>query len=65
MILGLYLLFAPIGLLARKPSPIRRELRRPIDPKSVPLWMKIAFRGLGLLLVVGGWLLAAPAFVGP
>ena len=61
-VIGLYLLFAPIELLARKPSPVKR--RRPLKKGSVPLWMKIFFRTLGLLMVAFGGLLAAPLFGG-
>jgi len=60
--LGLYLLFAPIERLARKPSPVKH--RRPLRKESVPLWMKIFFRGLGLVLLVAGGLLAAPLVAG-
>lgn len=57
-ILGLYLLFAPIEKLARKPSPIKR---RSAIKQDVPAWMKVFFRGLGIaLLVLAGLLLAPP-----
>ncbi len=64
VLLGLYLLFAPIDRLARKPSPIKRELRRPLAKGSVPLWMRIFFRGLGLVILVVGGLLLAPLVSG-
>ena len=62
VLLGLYLLFAPIELLARKPSPVKH--RRPLRKEPVPLWMKIFFRGLGVVLLVGGGFLVAPLLAG-
>jgi hypothetical protein len=60
VLLGLYLVFAPIDRLARKPSPIKRELRRPLGKASVPTWMRVFFRGLGLVILAAGCLLLAP-----
>lgn len=59
-ILGLYLLFGPIEQLAHKPSPIKRKSR----PKDVPTWMKVFFRGLGIVLLVVAALLLAPVVRG-
>lgn len=64
VLLGLFLLFAPIEMLARKPSPIKRKYRAPLPRESVPLWMRIFFRGLGLVILVVGGLLLAPLFGG-
>jgi Na+/H+ antiporter NhaD/arsenite permease-like protein len=55
-LLGLYLLFGPIEHLARKPSPIKRKSR----PQDVPTWLKVFFRGLGIVLLVLAALLLAP-----
>ena len=60
-IIGLYLLFAPIEKLARKPSPFKQ--RRPAG-QHVPTWMKVFFRGLGLVLLVLAGLLLAPLIRG-
>ena len=60
-ILGLYLLFGPIETLARKPSPVKR---RRMSKQDVPTWMKVFFRGLGLVLLVLGGLLLAPLLRG-
>ncbi len=60
-ILGLYLLFAPIEKLARKPSPVKR---RRLAKQDVPTWMKVFFRGLGIVLLVLAGLLLAPLFGG-
>lgn len=62
VVLGLYLLFAPIDRLARKPSPLKRGARA--RRKPVPLWMKVFFRGLGLALLAFAALLLAPLFTG-
>ena len=61
-VLGLYLLFGPIEQLARKPSSIKREFRG--RTRSVPTWMKVFFRGLGIVLLVLAGLLLAPVFQG-
>ena len=58
-ILGLYLCFGPIEQLARKPSPIKR--RRPAK-QDVPTWMKVFFRGLGIVSLVLAGMLLAPLF---
>lgn len=63
VVLGLYLLFAPIERLARKPSPIKRP--EGYRPKPVPTWMKVFFRGLGIVLLAVAALLLAPLFTGP
>ncbi len=55
-VMGLYLLFGPIEYLARKPSPIKREVR----PENVPTWMKVFFRGLGIVLLILAARLLAP-----
>ena len=60
-LIGLYLLLAPIGLLARKPSPVER---RPLCPDEIPTWMKVFFRGLGLALIALGIALLAPVVHG-
>ncbi len=60
-ILGLFLLFGPIELLARKPSPVRRDSRPKLTADEVPTWMKVFFRGLGIALLVLAGLLLAPA----
>ncbi len=60
-ILGLYLLFGPIEQLARKPSPVKR---RRLAKQDVPTWMKVFFRGLGIVLLVLAGLLLAPLFGG-
>ena len=59
--LGLYLLFAPIERLARKPSPVKR---RRLGQQDVPTWIKVFFRGLGVVLLTLGGLLLAPLFGG-
>lgn len=56
-IIGLYLLFAPIERLARKPSPIKQRRR---TTQNVPAWMRVFFRGLGIVLLVLAGLLLAP-----
>jgi hypothetical protein len=61
VIIGLYLLFGPIEKLARKPSPIKR---RRMTKQDVSTWMKVFFRGLGLVLLVLGVLLLAPVIRG-
>ena len=58
---GLYLVFGPIEQLARKPSPVKR--RRP-NKQDVPTWMRLFFRGLGVVLLVLAGLLLAPLFGG-
>ncbi len=61
---GLYLLFAPVERLARKSSPLKRQARLPSSRKSVPLWMTVFFRSLGILLLVLAGLLLAPLIRG-
>jgi hypothetical protein len=61
-ILGLYLLLGPLEQLARRPSSIKREFRG--RTPSVPTWMKVFFRGLGIILLVLAGLLLAPVFQG-
>ncbi len=56
-ILGLYLLFAPIEKLARKPPRIGRQ---GTSEQDVPTWMKVFFRGLGITLLALAGLLLAP-----
>jgi hypothetical protein len=59
-VIGLYLLFGPIEKLAQKPSSIRREYRSRLKAKDVPTWMKVFFRGLGIVLLALAGLLLAP-----
>ena len=60
-IIGLYLLFAPIEKLARKPSPVKR---RRLSKQEVPTWMKVFFRALGLVLLALAGVLLAPVISG-
>ena len=53
-------LFGPIEKLARKPSPIKRTSRSKTGSEDVPAWMKVFFRGLGILLLVLAGVLLAP-----
>lgn len=61
-VVALFLLFAPIERLARKPSPISAEFRSRLRPEDVPVWMKIFFRGLGVVLLALAAVLLAPLF---
>ena len=63
-ILGLYLVFGPIERLAQKPSPIKREFRPKVTKDSVPTWMRLFFRGLGIALLVLAGLLLVPLIRG-
>ena len=60
-LVGLYLVFGPIEQLAGKPSTFKR--RRPAR-REVPTWMKVFFRGLGVVLLGLAGLLLAPLFGG-
>ena len=62
--LGLYLVFGPIERLAQKPSPIKREFRPRVTKDTVPTWMRVFFRGLGIALLILAGLLLAPLIRG-
>lgn len=62
--LGLYLVFGPIERLAQKPSPIKREFRPRLTKDTVPTWMRLFFRGLGIALLILAGLLLAPLIRG-
>lgn len=60
-ILGLFLVFGPVEQLARRPSRFKRGR---LTRQDVPMWMRLFFRGLGVVLLLLAGLLLAPLFEG-
>ncbi len=54
--LALFLLLAPIGMLAKRRSPVAARTRQ----EPAPLWMTLFFRGLGLVLLALAGILLCP-----